>query len=43
METLTGNLPLLCTLTGVVGILYSLIMAGIMAVWPSWQWMISGR
>ena len=35
METLTGNLPLLCTLIGVVGIIYSLIMAGIVKSAPA--------
>jgi len=35
MEALTGNLPLLCTLIGVVGIIYSLIMAGIVKSAPA--------
>ncbi|MFZ5564757.1 MAG: sodium/proton-translocating pyrophosphatase, partial [Thermodesulfobacteriota bacterium] len=35
MSALTGNLPLLCTLIGVVGILYSLIMAGIVKSAPA--------
>ena len=35
MEQLTGNLPLLCTLIGVVGILYSLIMAGVVKSAPA--------
>jgi len=35
METLTGNLPLLCALIGVVGIIYSLVMAGIVKSAPA--------
>ncbi|MEW6078061.1 MAG: sodium-translocating pyrophosphatase [Thermodesulfobacteriota bacterium] len=35
VKALTGNLPLLCTLTGVVGILYSLIMAAIVKGSPA--------
>ncbi len=35
MEALTSNIPLTCTLVGVVGILYSLIMAGVVKSAPS--------
>ncbi|MDY6904911.1 MAG: sodium-translocating pyrophosphatase [Thermodesulfobacteriota bacterium] len=35
MEALTSNIPLTCTIVGVIGILYSLIMAGVVKSAPS--------